>query len=549
MPDYKLNVVHIPITVGTQSGKLTAGTAGSASFAINTANIATPSAITLVNVNSITGIALATASLTKQDMDITITTTADTPAGTHLLQLTIGNVTSLEFTLTVDNAAAGGGGSSGGCSSGGNSGGSSGGGSSGNTNTTPTSPDTNTDTASGGGTSTATITADTSVSGGEATAAISDSEISDSIAAVKKEAGDKGTTPVVEIKLDTKSADSAKLNLTVGAVEDLTDANAKLKVNMSDLGTLTFDSKALEAISADESTASAPVTITAEKLMRADLPEALQNAVKPTDVLLDFSVKAGDKTISNLNGGTVDVTVPYTVSSAVKPATVVVYYLDAKGNLQIVLGRYDDASKTVHMTLKHFSKYLIRVNAVAWEVTDGGWYTEETMDFAAARGLLDSYITDGKVKAGQGVTRGDFIANLLKALGVQPSETFTVEQFTDVDPTDPNAAYLRTAKQLGVIDGVNSAHTLFEPYRVTTRGEQFQVIMNLIDAGLTTAARSDATNKTLDDFADAADVPNWLKPAITELIRLGVIKGDGTSLMVKKDFTVGETATLYERLG
>jgi hypothetical protein len=747
--EYTFTVVHLPITIGTQSGKLTAGTAGSASFAINTANIATPSAIALVNVNNVPGIALATASLTEQDMDITISTTADTPAGAHTLQLTIGNVTSLEFTLTVDNPvpddspptvatntvtditasgatvsgnvisdggaavtergfvystsvnpAIGGAGvtqaasgdgtgtftanisgltvnttyhvrayatnsdgtaygadvtfatltggnpvpddspptvatntvtnitasgatvsgnvtSDGGAAvtergfvygtsvnpaiggagvtqaasgdgtgtftanisgltasttyhlrayatnsegtsygsdvpfttlttSGGSGGGGGGGGSSGSTNTTETPSDTNEDTASGNGTSTATISATTTVSGNTATATVSDSEINDSIETVTKEAGAKGTTPVVEIKLDPKSADTAQLNLTADSVGDLTESGAKLKVNMSELGTLTFDSKALEAISAAESADSAPVTITAEKLIRADLPEALQNAVKPTDVLLDFSVKAGDATISNLNGGTVDVTVPYTVSSSVKPATVVAYHLDAQGNLQIVLGRYDDTEKTVNMTLKHFSKYLIRVNAVAWDVTDGGWHTEETMDFAAARGLLDGYIIDGKVSAGQGVTRGDFTAGLLKALGISPLSGFNYEQFDDVDPGDPNALYIRTARELGIVSGVGA--NKFESDRATSRGEQFQVIMNLINTGYVAAGTAEVSSKKLEEFSDAADVANWLKPAIQELIRLGIVEGDGTSLMVNKDFTVGETAVLFERL-
>jgi hypothetical protein len=204
------------------------------------------------------------------------------------------------------------------------------------------------------------------------------------------------------------------------------------------------------------------------------------------------------------------------------------------------------ATKTIDMSLRHFSKYVIKVNDVKYAVS-GGWHND-TLDYAVQRGLLDNYIADGSLDAAQGVTRGDFVASVMKAMGIQPLDAFEAEQFNDVLDGDPNAAYLRTAKELGVVSGVDAAHTIFQPDKVATRGEQFQVVYNLIKAGLTNARQKD-TGRGLSFASDADAIPGWLRPAVAELLKLGVVEGDDARrLNAANDFTVGETAAVLDRL-
>jgi hypothetical protein len=113
------------VSVGTQSGTLTTGTAGTVTFLAATANIATGSAIALNNLNAVTGIGLVTTVTTGNDTVVTIKTTTATPAGNHPLTLTIDGATSPNFTLTVTTVEApnpsngdGGGGGGGGCDAG-----------------------------------------------------------------------------------------------------------------------------------------------------------------------------------------------------------------------------------------------------------------------------------------------------------------------------------------------------------------------------------------------------------------------------------------------
>jgi hypothetical protein len=90
------------VSVGTQSGTLTAGTAGSVTFTVTTANIANGTLIALNNTNSVAGISLSTTQTTNSSTEITVTTTAATPQGTHPLTLTVDGVTSNSFDLVVN---------------------------------------------------------------------------------------------------------------------------------------------------------------------------------------------------------------------------------------------------------------------------------------------------------------------------------------------------------------------------------------------------------------------------------------------------------------
>lgn len=90
------------ITVGTQSGTLTAGTAGFVTFPVTTKNVTSGSVLALTNINAINGISLDSAATTNDNTVITIRTTSAITQGSHPLTLTADGVTSSPFTLVVD---------------------------------------------------------------------------------------------------------------------------------------------------------------------------------------------------------------------------------------------------------------------------------------------------------------------------------------------------------------------------------------------------------------------------------------------------------------
>jgi len=104
MEAIKLALLEDPyVSVGAQSGMLTAGTAGSALFPLATVEISAGAAIALNNINSVAGITLATAVTVGDKTTLVITTTDETPQGSHPLTITINSLTSNGFNLAVAN--------------------------------------------------------------------------------------------------------------------------------------------------------------------------------------------------------------------------------------------------------------------------------------------------------------------------------------------------------------------------------------------------------------------------------------------------------------
>ena len=87
--------------VGAQNGFIINGTAGSVSFPVSTFGIDSGTAITLNNLNAVVGITLDTLATSGNETTIIVSTTAETPAGSHPLSITIDSATSNTFTLEV----------------------------------------------------------------------------------------------------------------------------------------------------------------------------------------------------------------------------------------------------------------------------------------------------------------------------------------------------------------------------------------------------------------------------------------------------------------
>ncbi len=189
---------------------------------------------------------------------------------------------------------------------------------------------------------------------------------------------------------------------------------------------------------------------------------------------------------------------------------------------------------------------IVQTNYTDYAVTSG-WYDEKSFEYAVQRGLFDAYLKNGKIAADHTVKRADFIVALLKSLNIEPLATFTVVPFSDVSGAD--AGYINTAKQLGIVAGTDSAGLLFEPDRIASRAEQFQIIYNLINSKLIDGTKlATASNKKIAEFADADDVANWLQPALAYLLDKGIVVGDGSRLMLNEPLTLGQLAALLMRL-
>ncbi|MDR0446356.1 MAG: S-layer homology domain-containing protein, partial [Oscillospiraceae bacterium] len=370
-----------------------------------------------------------------------------------------------------------------------------------------------------------------STANGTATITISDSE-------TKRIIDSAATTAVFDLS-GARGVDSAVLPMDTVRSFAAAGVGVTLKTENGDLA---LDAAAISTAALDTA---ARVGGAAESDTDADGGVALTiktTAGESGSVRLTLQLRAGDNEVTAFGGGHARVSIPFTLPDGVSPARVVPYRDDG-GTLTLVRGGYNAEAGRVELRLEHFSEYIIKINDVRYAVS-GGWH-DDSLDYAAQRGLLDEFMQNGVIDAGQGITREAFIATYMKAAGIEPLTAFNAAQFTDVDSNSPSAAYIRTARELGIVSGVGDGK--FDPSLPAVRAHFFQVMYNTLRLGLTPVPNTD-TGAGSAVFSDADTLPNWVRPAVDELVRLGFLLGDEGSLSADEHFTIGTMCAAVKRL-
>ncbi len=377
------------------------------------------------------------------------------------------------------------------------------------TTTTPTA------TVSG---STATTTVTPTVTNGTAVSRVTAAQVTSAITAAKAAAKSTGGTAAVEIKAGTGAATTAKTAIPQTAIQALSSGVGALTVS-SGVARLTFDAQALSTISA---AATGDVSITAARVETSALPASAQAMIGGRPVY-DFTVTSGGTAISQL-GGTVTVSIPYTLTAGEDGNAVVIYCINTSGVPSLVPNvRYDAAAGTLIFTTTHFSTYAVGYNKISFtDVSAAAWYAD-AVTFLAARGVTGGTAAT-TFSPDATLTRGQFITLLLRAYGVAAVDGAT-DNFSDAGDTY-YTGYLAAAKKLGVSSGVGGNN--FAPEQAITRQELFTLLYNALSV-LGKLPTSDS-GKTLSDFADRGSIAPYAQTAMAALVRCGTVGGNNGRL-------------------
>lgn len=243
-------------------------------------------------------------------------------------------------------------------------------------------------------------------------------------------------------------------------------------------------------------------------------------------------------------GAPVTVSIPYqpTAAELTHPGSIVLWYIDGKGNLNCVPnGHYDAATGSVIFTTTHFSDYAVGYNKVSFQdVSADAWY-DQPVSFIAARGIATG-IGNGNFGPNTQLSRGQFIVMLMKAYGITPDEN-PADNFSDAGNTY-YTGYLAAAKRLGISTGVGS--NLYVPEKQITRQEMFTLLYSALKVmGQLPQSNSD---KGLESFSDVGQVAPWAKDAMTLLMQNGLIAGSNGALKPTDTTTRAEMAQVLYNL-
>ncbi|MGG1517866.1 fibronectin type III domain-containing protein [Paenibacillus oryzisoli] len=191
------------------------------------------------------------------------------------------------------------------------------------------------------------------------------------------------------------------------------------------------------------------------------------------------------------------------------------------------------------------STYSVVWHPLTFQDTKGHWAEAAINDMGSR--MVISGVDDRNFLPEQNVTRAEFAAMLVRALGLKPDTSHL--SFSDVNATSWYAGYVGAAVQYGLIQGFDDGH--FQPEATMTR-EQAMVMtaraMRLTSDALPQLSAAQV-QAVVAGFGDSSAVGTWATDSIALLVKRGLVVGGAANQLAPKDsITRAEVAIMVQRL-
>jgi hypothetical protein len=372
-------------------------------------------------------------------------------------------------------------------------------------------------------------------SGGNVTLTLPDSKVSEII-------GKSDDTATIDL---SGVANATAAILPKAALAKFADADLAVEIKLPQ-GTVTFESEAAKSAAAQTGGANMSVEL---KPVAASALNAKQQAAVGNAPVFDISVLSDGKYITDFGGGLITIALPYTLKAGEKAAGVVVWYLDASGNIQKMQTMYDVRTKTVIFTTGLPSLYAIGYDeeaanaAIPWvnpfaDVKASDWFYGD-VEYAVTNGLF----------AGTGVsafspntpmTRAMIVTVLFRLAA--PARGANTTDFTDVPQGEWYSDAVAWAAANGIVSGVGGGR--FNPDGNVTREDLAVILYNyarFMDVDL-------PKKKEQLPFADDADIASYAYESAYAMQQAEIIGGKPGNLFDPQgQATRAEVAAMLHR--
>ena len=282
---------------------------------------------------------------------------------------------------------------------------------------------------------------------------------------VDKLVTDNGDKKTAEIDLSGTKNGITDVTLPTDAVKEVAASEAEsLTVKLPDV-TVSFDDKALAAVAEQSSGADLSLSVNVGTANSSSLTDAQKNAITGTRELsvIEVSLSSNGEKISNFNGGSVTIDVPFQWSMK---GLLRAYYIDENGNKSAIDVTYKNGVAT--LVLNHFSTYVVEaVDALSFTDVSAKAYYFDAVAWAV-KNKITSGQSDTLFAPDASCTRAQMVTFLWRANG-SPEPTVTELPFTDVAVDAYYAKAVLWAVENGITTGTSD--TTFDPDGVVTRAE------------------------------------------------------------------------------
>ncbi len=190
------------------------------------------------------------------------------------------------------------------------------------------------------------------------------------------------------------------------------------------------------------------------------------------------------------------------------------------------------------------STYSVIYNPVTFTDVLNHWAEEAINDMGSR--MVVSGVGNGIYEPSRSITRAEFAAIIVRALGLQRSSTESA--FGDVTITDWFNGYVDTATAYSLITGYSSDS--FGPNDTITREQAMTILaraMNLTELSVTITDSEVA--ELLKPYTDAGSVSDYAKAGVAACVKTGVVTGmTASTLFPKVSVTRAEVAVMVQRL-
>lgn len=430
-------------------------------------------------------------------------------------------------------------------SSGSGSGGgsSSGGSSSGGSNTGGTTDTSNTEVTqkpeSVGNTTTAVATVTTKPVDGKVEVTIDKEEFESLVTDLVDGSNQLGTLPDVVISVDSSDDEDLKrveLTLSHDALELLAETEGSGFTLQTEIGSISFDEKALAAITDHDSE---DYTITIAKVDEKGLNNQQVTTVGSNPVY-DFSVISDGENVSHFEGGFATVTVPYTPKAGENPNCIYVYYVDHQGSLNKMQTNYNGEKKEVTFKTGHFSVFTVvheLLSRIFTDVKTSAWYFDY-VSYAYQNDLFHGSSAT-TFSPEEEMTRGMLVTTINSYEG-KPSASHKTD-YVDVPDDQWYSSAVQWASEKNIVAGIGNGE--FAPDKSVKREELALILFNYAkEKGYDTKG-----GKSIQAFADVNQVSHWAEEAMSWAYGHGLITGmEDNTLRPESYATRGQVATILK---
>ncbi|WP_169088394.1 chitobiase/beta-hexosaminidase C-terminal domain-containing protein [Paenibacillus sp. PL91] len=290
----------------------------------------------------------------------------------------------------------------------------------------------------------------------------------------------------------------------------------------------------------EDGRAAAALDLSVSLIDKATLPASVQTIIGQNEVF-DFNLTIDGKKQSDFGSNRIDIALPYQLKDGENANHIVVYYINDKGELEIVKnGRFNPETGSVEFSAKHFSKYAIATVNVSFSDTSSVAWAKDAIEALAARQAING-IGEGKFNPNGRVTRAEFIAMLVRTFDLQSDNPTT--SLKDVAPGAWYYEAVASAQQLGIVKG--KADGSFGINDQITRQEMAVMVYraaSLVGEPLTPDSASEG-------FSDQKEISAFALEAVSAMQKEGLIKGlDNNKYAPLSHSTRAQAATIIHRL-